>query len=76
MVVVKRLIWDKINIDHIARHHVTPQEVEQVCHGKYITLNAHHGRYMIVGPTLAKRILTIIIDPDYRSTVFYFIPVY
>ena len=71
MVVVRRLIWEKTNTDHVARHHVTPQEVEQVCHGKYITFDVHHGRYMIVGSTLTKRILAIIIDPEPKAGVYY-----
>ncbi len=71
MIVVKRLVWEKINIDHIARHEVTPKEVEEVCHSKYVALDAHHGRFMIVGPTKAKRILAVIIDPEPESGVYY-----
>ena len=33
MIVIRRLIWDSWNITHIARHDVTPDEVEDVCHG-------------------------------------------
>ena len=33
---VGRLIWDPWNIGHIARHDVTPEEVEQVCRGPHV----------------------------------------
>lgn len=33
MIIVRELIWTERNIDHIARHNVTREEVEQVCHG-------------------------------------------
>ncbi len=33
MLAVRRLIWGPGNVAHIARHAVTPEEVEEVCHG-------------------------------------------
>lgn len=29
--IIRKLIWDEWNIEHIARHHVSPEEVEQIC---------------------------------------------
>ena len=31
-IVINALIWDEWNKEHIARHGVTPEEVEEVCH--------------------------------------------
>ncbi len=33
MVYIARLIWEALNIAHLARHDVTLEEVEQVCQG-------------------------------------------
>jgi hypothetical protein len=33
---IDELDWDDNNIEHIARHGVTPQEVEDVCYGFHI----------------------------------------
>jgi hypothetical protein len=43
MPVIQKLIWDEWNISHIARHDVSPEEVEQVCHGKPIEGEAYGG---------------------------------
>lgn len=64
MIVVNRLIWETSNIDHIARHGISQQEVEEVCHGQYVVKDAHGGRVMIIGPTLSGRALCIILDPE------------
>ena len=37
MIEVRELVWTAWNIGHIARHAVTPDEVEEVCHGEYMT---------------------------------------
>jgi hypothetical protein len=37
---IRRLIWPRDRIDHIARHGVTPQEVEDVCFGDSLVLRA------------------------------------
>jgi hypothetical protein len=31
---VRRLVWDAWNVPHIARHDVTPDEVEAACHAQ------------------------------------------
>ena len=64
MLCIKRLIWDKGNVAHIARHRITPNEVEQVCHSKkHIVRESYGGRLMLIGQTRAKRMLAVIIAP-------------
>ena len=69
--VVNKLIWNDWNQDHIAGHDVTKDEVEEVCQGKYIALDGHHGRFIIVGMTQAKRVLAVVIDPETEPGVYY-----
>ena len=63
MIVVRRLMWDAFNVPHIARHAVTPEEVEQVCHGDHLVREGYNHRLMLVGPTDVGRVLAIILAP-------------
>ena len=67
MVYVRRLIWDTWNVAHIARHRVTPEEVEQVCHGNPVDLQSYKGRTILIGPTTTGRILAVVLDPIGRG---------
>lgn len=71
MIVVHRLIWDAWNVAHIARHDVAPDEVEEVCHSKHVTRQGKKGRLLVVGPTKAKRVLIIVLDPEEDVGVYY-----
>ena len=46
---IGELDWDDNNIEHIARHGVTPQEVEDVCFGFHIYVREGGQRYIISG---------------------------
>lgn len=75
MVYIRRLVWENGpdgNIEHIARHHVTPEEVEEVCHGQFIVGEAYGGRFLIIGPTLSGRMLGIILGPIRRKKGIYY----
>lgn len=71
MIRVDRLIWDEGNISHIARHKVTPQEVEEVCHGRFLVLDARYGRLLLIGLTKKGRSIAIILDPELKEGVYY-----
>ena len=60
---IRKLIWDEWNIDHIARHGVEPEEVERVCKGKHLARRGREGTYTVTGQTQAGRYLTIILAP-------------
>jgi hypothetical protein len=70
MLTIRRLIWDAWNVAHIARHHVIPEEVEEVCHGQPVTSQTSKGRLMpwVDAPN---RMLTVIPGPtdDAGSTI-------
>jgi uncharacterized DUF497 family protein len=67
---IKRLIWDDWNIKHIARHNVKTGQVEQVCHGNYITQSTYGGRILVIGPTKAGRVLATILAPKGKDTYY------
>ena len=57
--------WDDANIDHIARHHVTPEEA--LTDPRRIGLNTYSPtdeiRYGVLGRTTEGRILMVIFTP-------------
>ncbi len=71
MIFLRRLVWDSWNVAHIARHEVTPGEVEEVCHGEYIVRQTYDDRLLLIGPTLSGRILAVILDPTKKAGVYY-----
>src|SRR6516225_4619269 len=70
MLTVRRLVWDEWNVEHIARHEVTPDEVEQVCQGEPMTSETYSDRLRVVGPTDASRMLTVILAPEGKGVYY------
>jgi len=56
----KEFEWDRENIDHVLRHNVIPDEVEEACVNKpYVRRTVEH-RYLIYGVTDSGRYLFIV----------------
>jgi hypothetical protein len=64
MTYVRRLIWDPWNVGHILRHEVSPEEVEEVCHSDHIIRETYKGRLILIGPTVAGRLLAVVLAPE------------
>jgi uncharacterized protein len=73
MVYVRRLIWDSWNVAHIARHEATPEEVEEACHGDALVQQTYAARLLLIGPTLAGKILAVVRAPESWG-VYYPVP--
>ncbi len=57
------LEWDGSNEEHIARHRVWPDEVDEVCLGSgSLAVRIRRGRYRVLGQTESGRYLTVILD--------------
>ena len=67
MLSVEGLIWDEWNKDHIAKHNVTPEEVEEICHGKHQAILSFRGRIQLSGNTKSGKKLIIILSPEDRN---------
>jgi uncharacterized DUF497 family protein len=63
MIEVKDLLWDAWNVVHIARHEVTPEEVEEVCAEGGSIEAGYAGCLRLVGPTRQGRILAVVLAP-------------
>lgn len=69
MLTVKNFIWDDDNIEHIARHRVEPEEVEEVfdspCHIRRLWGN----RYIAYGRSRSGRYLFVAFDYENQEVV-------
>jgi hypothetical protein len=57
---IREVLWDDWNTAHIARHHVNPEEVEDICLNHCWELNAGGGKRALFGQTSAGRYLLIV----------------
>src|SRR5579864_979402 len=68
---VKKLIWDDWNVAHIAKHDISPMEVEEVCNNDPVERTGYEERLFIIGKTNAGRLLTVILDRTDQQGVYY-----
>lgn len=71
MVRIERLIWDPWNVEHIARHTVRPQEVEEVRHSPFVTRATYRNRILLIGHTHDGRTLAVILAPTEDDNEYY-----
>jgi hypothetical protein len=62
---IRELIWPEDRIDHIARHGVSPEEIEDVCFGRSLVQRAKSGGknpiYYVLGQTASGRYLFCVV---------------
>ena len=54
--------WDIVNVGHIARHRVSPDEVEEACFNNPVVLRGRGGRYYILGQADSGRYLMAVLE--------------
>lgn len=65
---IRELIIEPEHEDHIARHHVRPDEARQVAFGLHLAYRTRQGRYGLIGQTDTGRYLTVIVAPGEQGT--------
>ncbi len=60
--VIDSFEWDEDNINHIARHRVTPDEAEEIFIGPYALFKTRGGRYLALGRTIMGRYLICVFE--------------
>ena len=62
---IREFIWTPDRIEHVAKHQVQPEEVEQVCFGQPLVLRAKSSGknpvYYVLGQTEAGRYLFCVV---------------
>jgi hypothetical protein len=56
------LVWDLNNLDHIARHGIQKEEVEELVERRHQIRRVWRGRYAMRGQTYSGRYLIIFLD--------------
>lgn len=59
-IVVRELIWDSYNTEHIKKHNINQEEIIVSVRNASYHRQAHSGRYVSVG-RVGKRIITVIL---------------
>ncbi len=60
-IVIKKLVWDEHNVEHIKKHKVTVSEVEDLARNIAAHKKAKKGRYLIIG-RVGARILSVVMN--------------
>lgn len=72
MLLIRKLLWDKRNIFHIARHNIVPEEVEEVCKQKpVVQRGTKNNRLVLLGYTNEERLLNVVLEN--RGTGNYYV---
>jgi len=61
---IRGFIWNEGNINHIARHGVTPQEVEEACFNQPLCRKTKSNLYLVYSQTDAGRYLLMVVRLD------------
>jgi len=73
---IERISWDQETVDHIFKHSVTPEQVEQVLFNDLdapVIMRGREGRYLAYGRTNGGRLLFIEWVSRYRRTKIGFV---
>lgn len=62
--------WIDWNIEHIAKHSVTPQEAEEACYNQPIIRKTKDSLYLVYGQTDAGRYLFIVVNCKSKDIVY------
>jgi len=65
-----KLIWNEWNIEHIKKHDVSVDEVEEVFKSKKITKQSYLDRNIILGKTKKERLLTVVISTEKQKNPY------
>jgi len=67
---ITRIAWDDRSVDHVARHGVTPEKVEEVVGSSAFITRGRDDTYRAIGRTHGGRYLTIILAPRGSGTFY------
>lgn len=70
MIKIKQLVWDEWNVEHIRRHKVSAEEVEEVCRRPTKTLKTYRERLIVLGKTKKGRLLTVVLAPKGKNKYY------
>lgn len=69
---IEQLAWDDWNRDYIAKHRVTPAEVEELVEANPVSRGTYKQRIQLIGPTRDERMLSVIVGPVPSKPGFFY----
>ncbi|KKR33363.1 MAG: hypothetical protein UT63_C0018G0003 [Candidatus Gottesmanbacteria bacterium GW2011_GWC2_39_8] len=70
MIQINKIVWDDWNTEHIGKHKVSADEVEEVCRKTQNVLTTYGGRIMVLGRTKEGRFLSVILSPKDEKSYY------
>ncbi len=59
---ISQILWDEESVYHIAKHGISPIEVEEaIFEGNPLILKSRDGRYIVLSRALSGRYMTIVV---------------
>ena len=58
---IRNLIWDEWNEEHILKHGVSKEEVEEVCYARHFAIKSGDGKREVWGQTEDGRFILVIL---------------
>lgn len=68
-IVIKKLVWDDWNREHIEKHSVTVDEVEITLKNLVAHKKGYKGRYIIIG-RCKNRLISVVVDRKDKNTYY------
>ena len=68
---IEKISWDQETVDHISKHTVSPEEVEEVLFNDVtspLIMRGKEGKYLAYGKTNGGRFLLVVWATKYRKT--------
>ena len=62
-IVIRELVWDAWNRDHIGKHDVAIEDVEEVIHGDPIVRATYKQRLQLIGAKSDGTVLSVVMGP-------------
>jgi uncharacterized DUF497 family protein len=70
---ISDLIWDEWNQDHIWKHLVSVDEVEEILFDRPLVRETYKNRRMLIGRTFSGRILCVVVGPAPGETGVWYV---
>ncbi len=67
---IKKLVWDKWNLEHIKKHDVRREEVEEAVLNRIEVKHSYNERFLIAGKIANGRMITVILSLE-RNDEYY-----
>lgn len=71
VLIIEKLIWDIRNTSHIARHHIVPEEVYEVCREKpVVQRGTKRNRLVLLGSTSDDRLMNVVLESRGKGSYY------